>query len=196
MQISDLLQPVTAAKADWLPGIMYLGFTPKGTAPDAKSKCEATVKRQFGKGYVLERITSAFGQPNSDHANDPRVAPRSNSARAACRQSHRSSSRLQYSSLPLEEHRWRGGVQLAAGPACSQRGDRSRWSSAFPIELKSYQASLVFQRRRQSSVPNYIDPLFQSQSKVALRRLNDDARAALSTLEKSNRSSPPTKSWR
>src|SRR3569623_1804838 len=74
MKIADLPDPVTAAKADWLPGTTWPGFTPQGTGPDARSKCEATVRRQFGTGYVLERVTSSFGAPNERFRGDARVA--------------------------------------------------------------------------------------------------------------------------
>lgn len=177
MRISDLPAPITAAKADWLPGVLCLAFTPQGTGPDAKAKCEATVQRQFGNGYVLERLTSAFGQPNAGHRNDARVADE-RARHAPLADSLIAVHRLQYSSLPLErivgkdEYDWLQDVWAT--------GDRNRWSVAFPI-VESYQivgapkAKAVFGPALHSS-------LFQSQSAV-LRPLNDEARECLKDLE-------------
>ena len=54
LRIKDLSNPVTAAKADWLPGTTWLGFTPSSSEPHAASQCEATICRQMKDGYVLE----------------------------------------------------------------------------------------------------------------------------------------------
>jgi 5-methylcytosine-specific restriction enzyme A len=71
MQVRDLPDPVTASKADWLPGTTWIGFTPQGRGPGAEAQCQATVKRQFGNGYVIERVTQSFGVPNPAFADDP-----------------------------------------------------------------------------------------------------------------------------
>jgi 5-methylcytosine-specific restriction enzyme A len=39
MQIRDLPAPVTAAKADWLPGTYWLGFTPNNGSGAAREQC-------------------------------------------------------------------------------------------------------------------------------------------------------------
>src|SRR5215471_6290081 len=73
MRIRDLPAPVTASKADWLPGTTWLGFTPQGQGPGAATQCQTTVAHQFGDGYVLERITQFFGEPNAAFAAAPQV---------------------------------------------------------------------------------------------------------------------------
>lgn len=64
MKISDLPYPVTACKADWIPGDTWLGFTPTGEGSDAHAKCQNVVQKQFGSGYVLEYVTKQLEKPN------------------------------------------------------------------------------------------------------------------------------------
>lgn len=71
LRIKDLARPVTASKADWLPGTTWLGFTPHSAEPHAASQCEATINRQMGDGYVLEYVTQAIERPNVGFENDP-----------------------------------------------------------------------------------------------------------------------------
>ncbi|HJS85820.1 MAG TPA: hypothetical protein VJ779_10195 [Acetobacteraceae bacterium] len=71
LRIKDLPNPITAAKADWLPGTTWLGFTPHSDEPHAASQCEATINRQMGDGYVLEYITQGIERPNAGFENDP-----------------------------------------------------------------------------------------------------------------------------
>src|SRR3954452_22552273 len=73
MRIRDLPASVTASQADWLPGTTWLGFTRQGQGPRAAAQCQTTGRRQFGEGYVLERTTQSFGEPNAGLANDPWV---------------------------------------------------------------------------------------------------------------------------
>jgi 5-methylcytosine-specific restriction protein A len=57
MQIRDLPAPVTAAKADWLPGTNWLGFTPTDGSGTARERCRATINSQMRGGYVIEYVT-------------------------------------------------------------------------------------------------------------------------------------------
>jgi len=74
MQIRDLPAPVTASKADWLAGTTWLGFTPTEGDLTARNKCQSTIQRQLGGGYVIEYVTEQFSEPNPGFEKD--VAPR------------------------------------------------------------------------------------------------------------------------
>src|ERR1700741_1527845 len=70
-RISGLTDTITAAKADWLPGTSWMGFTPPSDRPDAFARCQSTINRQIGKGLVIEYITLIFPDPNPGHETDP-----------------------------------------------------------------------------------------------------------------------------
>jgi 5-methylcytosine-specific restriction enzyme A len=72
MQIHDLPAPVTAAKADWLPGTHWLGFTPTDGSGTARERCRATINSQMRGGYVIEYVTRKFDDPNPGFESDPR----------------------------------------------------------------------------------------------------------------------------
>jgi 5-methylcytosine-specific restriction protein A len=72
LQIRDLPAPVTAAKADWLPGTHWLGFTPMDGSGAARERCRATINSQVRGGYVIEYVTRKFGDPNPGFQADPR----------------------------------------------------------------------------------------------------------------------------
>jgi hypothetical protein len=66
MKIRDLPDPVMAAKADWLAGTRWIGFTPKDDSLNAREHCHAAINGQFRGGYVIEYITLTFGEVNPD----------------------------------------------------------------------------------------------------------------------------------
>ena len=47
MQIKDLPGPVMSAKADWLPGTHWIGFTPTDGSGAARERCRATITSQI-----------------------------------------------------------------------------------------------------------------------------------------------------
>jgi 5-methylcytosine-specific restriction protein A len=178
MRIRDLPAPVTATKADWLPGTTWLGFTPQGQGPSAAAQCQSTVRRQFGKGYVLERITQAFGEPNARFASDPQVKED--------REKHEKLKgrlvavhRLRVSARPLAEIIGKADFERLQD-IWGSNGERRRWSVAFPI-VESY--DIVGQPRAHDV---FDDPLFrrlyQSQS-ATLRLLDDEVREAIADLK-------------
>lgn len=72
MKIRDLPDPVMAAKADWLAGTRWIGFTPADASLDTRESCRATINAQFRDGYVIEYITLTFGKVNLGFRDDPR----------------------------------------------------------------------------------------------------------------------------
>ena len=72
MQIKDLPLPVKAAKADWLAGTHWIGFTPKDNTGAARERCRAVINSQMAGGYIIEYITQKYGDPNPGFENDPR----------------------------------------------------------------------------------------------------------------------------
>lgn len=178
MRIRDLPAPVTASKADWLPGTTWLGFTPQGHGPGAAAQCQSTVRRQFGNGYVLERITQLFGEPNTGFASDPQLIEE-RERHATLKDRLVAVYRLRATARPL--------VKII-GTAEFERlqdiwatgGDRRRWSVAFPI-VESYEIVGQPHAREIFGKPVF-RRLYQSQS-ATLRLLDDEAREAIADLE-------------
>lgn len=183
MLIRDLPRPVTASKADWLPGTTWLGFTPQGRGPGAAAQCESTVQGQFGNGYVLERITQSFGDPNLGFENDPLVM-RDRVAHEALKDRLVAVHRLRHSMRSLVEiigtEEYEHLQNVWSGDAA-----RRRWSVAFPI-VESYE---IVGKPRAKDVfpPEVFRRLYQTQS-ATLRPLDDEARAAIAglTINQSN----------
>jgi 5-methylcytosine-specific restriction protein A len=175
MQIADLPQPVTAAKSDWVAGTNWLGFTPNDSSPLARERCRAVITRQMANGYVLEYITSTFGEPNPGF--EERIAEE--------RANHRlvagkliAVHRLRPSSRPLKEILGEAEYD-ALQDIWATDGRRFRWSVAFPI-IESYSitgapfANEVFDRRTMNG-------LFAHPS-ATLRPLHEDARRQIQHL--------------
>lgn len=178
MRISDLSAPVSAAKADWLPSETWMGFSPQGQGPDAKEKCESAIKRQFGNGYVIERVTTDFGSPNAAFSDHPRiVADREHHAECADCLVH--VHKLKPSALPLAQII--GGEEYEfLQDAWSTSDQRARWSVAFPI-IERFE--IVGQPKARVVFSDYVfKRLFQKQS-AGLRLLDDNARAQIANLE-------------
>ncbi|MCY1320388.1 hypothetical protein D9M68_316730 [compost metagenome] len=131
MKIRDLALPVTATKADWLPGTTWLGFTPTGTGGDAEAKCESTVNRQIAGGLVLERVAQKMEDPRPGHENDPVVLrDRETHQRLADRLV--AIHELRPSSRPLADIIGKAEFEHLQD-VWSEPNKRKRWSVAFPI---------------------------------------------------------------
>ncbi|WP_349363745.1 MAG: HNH endonuclease [Roseitalea porphyridii] len=135
MKIKDLPAPVTASKADWLPGTTWLGFTPTDGDLGSRNKCQSTIQRQFGSGYVIEYITETFQKPNDGFEDDPRYiadreAHKERAGRLIAVHKLRTTSRSLETILGPEEFKLLQDMW-------AQDGKRFRWSVAFPI-VESY----------------------------------------------------------
>src|SRR5436309_1120707 len=64
MKIRDLSAPVTASKSDWLAGTSWIGFTPTDESLTARNRCQSTIQREFGTGYIIEYITQKSSPRN------------------------------------------------------------------------------------------------------------------------------------
>ncbi|MFG1289878.1 HNH endonuclease [Xanthobacter versatilis] len=178
MRIKDLPAPVTAAKADWLAGTTWIGFTPTGGDLESRNQCQATIQHQFGRGYVVEYVTKQFNQPNPGFERDP--------AYLAERQAHRELAgrliavhKLKTTSRPLQ--RIIGDTDYKKLQDMWAKGDnRYRWSVAFPI-IESY----AIKGRPEAEEVFGAGPyrrLFRHPS-ATLRELNDDERKSISDLQ-------------
>ena len=188
MKIRDLSQPITTAKADWLAGTTWLGFTPVDDSLTSRNQCQSTIQRQYANGYVLEYITEQFSEPNLGFENDPQYV--------AERVQHR-----QQAGRLISVHKLRTtarDLKTILGPAefakmqdmWAQGRKRWRWSVAFPI-VESYE---IMGRPKAKDVFGEVAyrRLFKHPS-ATLRELNDSERAALSDLELQRR--PAENAW-
>jgi 5-methylcytosine-specific restriction protein A len=71
IKVKDLPAPINAAKADWLAGTTWIGFTPKTDSQDTRNKCTKTIQRQADGGYIIEYIVETPEKPNPGFENDP-----------------------------------------------------------------------------------------------------------------------------
>ena len=178
MKICDLPAPVTAAKADWLPSTSWLGFTPTGKGPGAAAKCQATIMGQIAKGFVLERITDTFGEPNPGFNHSECIAT-DRAAHAEVADSLVAVHRLHLSSRPLTEIVGEDEFEKLQD-IWSSNGQRNRWSVAFPI-VESFKIIGAPKARDVFSVAVFRRH-FQYTTAV-LRPLDDEARSELAELE-------------
>jgi 5-methylcytosine-specific restriction protein A len=135
LKIADLPAPVTAAKADWLPGTRWLGFTPVDTSGQARERCRAAIQAQARGGYVIEYMTLKFGDPNPGFESSEQYLTE--------REDHRKIAgrliavhRLRPSSRPLIEILGADEFNHIQDMWATE-GKRCRWSVAFPI-IESY----------------------------------------------------------
>jgi 5-methylcytosine-specific restriction protein A len=182
MKIRDLSDPVTASKSDWLPGTTgtntWLGFTPTDGSLTARNKCQSTVRRQFGNGYVIEYITEKFAKPNPGFENDPRYL--------AEREAHKDWAgkfvavhRLRATPRPLIEIL--GGQEFGLlQDMWAQDGNRNRWSVAFPV-IESYRVNDG--RKAKAILGEKSYARLYAHSSATLRPLNDVERASISDLD-------------
>jgi 5-methylcytosine-specific restriction enzyme A len=178
MLIRDLSAPVTASKADWLPGTSWLGFTPVDDSLSSRNQCQSTVQRQFGNGYVIEYVTEQFNDPNPGFEND--------AGYLAERQAHKElAGRL----IAVHKLRTSGrSLENILGAAdfkrlqdmWAQGGKRFRWSVAFPI-VESYRIKGTPKAKEVLGEDAY-RRLYQ-RSSATLRALNDNEREKIALLE-------------
>jgi 5-methylcytosine-specific restriction protein A len=178
MRIKDLPARVTAAKADWLPGTHWLGFTPTDASGTARERCRATINSQIGGGYVIEYVTRKFDDPNPGFESDPRyLAEKAVHSEVAGK--FLAVHRLRPSSRPLQTIV--GSQEFKELQDMWADGDkRYRWSVAFPI-IETF--SLVPPRYANEVLsPDAMARLFAHPSGT-LRPLNDDERQQIAELE-------------
>ncbi|MFZ1007048.1 MAG: HNH endonuclease [Candidatus Sulfotelmatobacter sp.] len=177
MQIKDLPLPVNVAKADWLAGTRWLGFTPTDASGSAREQCRATINSQVNGGYVIEYITQKFGEPNPGFETDPRYVEE--------RQAHGDVAgrliavhRLRPTSRKLAEVL--GEKEFSRlQDMWAESNKRYRWSVAFPI-IESF--SIIS--------PPYANDVFTiaamkrlfAHPSATLRTLNDEERSQIADL--------------
>ncbi|AJY47628.1 HNH endonuclease [Martelella endophytica] len=177
MKIGDLPAPVTASKGDWLPGTTWLGFTPTDGDLDSRNKCQSTIQRQFGDGYVIEYITETFQKPNLGFERDPqyiadREAHRERAGRLLAVHKLRTTSRDLETILGPDEY-------MKLQDMWAQDGKRFRWSVAFPI----VQSFRIKDDRKAKEIlgPEAYARLY-AHSSATLRPLTDAERELISEL--------------
>lgn len=178
MKIKDLPAPVTASKADWLPGTTWLGFTPTDGDLGSRNKCQSTIQRQFGSGYVIEYITETFQRPNDGFEDDPRYiadreAHKERAGRLIAVHKLRTTSRSLETILGPEEFK---DLQ----DMWAQEGKRFRWSVAFPI-VESY---MIMDPRKAKEIlgPDAYARLY-AHSSATLRPLRPEEQLLIAELE-------------
>jgi 5-methylcytosine-specific restriction enzyme A len=177
MKIRDLSAPVTASKSDWLAGTTWIGFTPTDGGLTARNKCQSTIRRQFGSGYVIEYITEKFGEPNPGFENDPTYLSE--------REGHKELAgrfiavhKLRETARSLEEILGEAEFRLLQD-MWAQHGNRNRWSVAFPI-IESYRIA-GFPKAKTVLGQEAYERLY-AHSSGTLRPLNDQERASIAEL--------------
>jgi 5-methylcytosine-specific restriction enzyme A len=131
MRICDLPDPVTGSKSDWLGGHPWIGFTPTDGNLTARNKCQSTIQRQFGRGYIIEYITEKYGDPNPGFETDSRyLAEREGHKQFAGR--FIAVHRLRTTARPLIEILGKEEFERVQN-MWAKDGNRNRWSVAFPI---------------------------------------------------------------
>jgi len=178
MQIRDLPASVTASKADWLAGTTWLGFTPTEGDLTARNKCQSTIQRQFGDGYVIEYITQQFSEPNPGFENDPgyiaeREAHRALAGRLIAVHKLRTTARSLETILGADEFK-------RLQDMWAQGGKRYRLSVAFPI-VESYE--IVGHPKAKHVLGEAAYRRLYQRSSANLRALSDDERALIADLE-------------
>jgi 5-methylcytosine-specific restriction protein A len=177
VRIRDLTDPVTAAKADWLPGTTWIGFTPSSSEPHAASQCEATIYRQMKDGYVLEYVTHSIEHPNRGFEGDPEYL-------------HVANEHPKLAGRLIAVHRLRPTMRPSPEilghkefdhlqDMWAQDGKRRRWSVAFPI-IESFEIEGKPPATEVLSPVAY-KRLFQHSSGT-LRPLNDEERGMIADL--------------
>ena len=178
MKIHDLPDPVTASKSDWLAGTTWIGFTPTDGSLTARNKCQSTIKRQFGGGYVIEYITEKFGEPNPGFEDDPQYL--------AERDAHKDLAgkfiavhRLRATARPLIDILGKDQFERVQD-MWAQHGNRHRWSVAFPI-VESYR---VNERPKAKTILGaHLYARLYAHSSGTLRPLTNAERAAIANLD-------------
>jgi len=178
MRIRDLPRPVTAAKADWLPGTHWIGFTPRDGSTNAREKRRAAINSQLNGGYVIEYVTLKFDDPNPGFKANPRYITEK-AAHSKLAGKFIAVHKLRPSSRPLSTIL--GDKEFDELQDMWADGDkRYRWSVAFPI-IESYSiVSLPYANEVLS--PGAMQRVFAHPSGT-LRPLNDEERDQIADLE-------------
>lgn len=178
IKVKDLPAPINAAKADWLAGTTWIGFTPKTDSQDTRNKCTKTIQRQADGGYIIEYIVQTPEKPNPGFENDPGYL--------AERQSHKEQAgrliavhKLRYSSRSLATILGQAEYQRLQD-MWAQGLNRWRWSVAFPI-VETYR--IVGQPKAKDILGEEGYRRLFAHSSATLRPLNDADRASLADLE-------------
>ena len=169
---------MTASKGDWLPGTSWLGFTPTDGDLGSRNKCQSTIQRQFGNGYVIEYITEMFQKPNPGFENDPRYiadrdAHRARAGRLIAVHKLRTTSRNLETILGPEEFKHLQDMW-------AQEGKRFRWSVAFPI-VQSFR--IKDNRKAKEILGSEAYMRLYAHSSATLRALTDKERQLIADLE-------------
>ncbi|MFK4536195.1 hypothetical protein ABIA00_004378 [Bradyrhizobium ottawaense] len=170
--------PVTAAKADWLPGTHWIGFTPTNGSTNAREQRRATINAQIDGGYIIEYVTLKFDDPNPGFETDPQyLADKAAHSKVAGKfiaiHRLRASARSLRTILGDQEYE-----QLQNMWADGDK--RYRWSVAFPI-IESY-ALVPHRYANEALSPEAMARVFAHPSGT-LRHLNDDERSQIAELE-------------
>ena len=178
MKIKDLPAPVTASKGDWLPGTSWLGFTPTDGDLSSRNKCQSTIQRQFGNGYVIEYITETFQKPNAGFETDAkyiadRDAHRERAGRLVAVHKLRTTSRDLETILGPEQFKHLQDMW-------AQDGKRFRWSVAFPI-VQSFR--IKDQRKAKIILGPEAYARLYAHSSATLRPLTDEERELIANVE-------------
>jgi 5-methylcytosine-specific restriction protein A len=178
MKIRHLPDAVAASKSDWLAGTTWIGFTPTDGSLTARNKCQSTIQRQFGRGYVIEYITEKFGDPNSGFEADPQyLADRDDHKELAGR--FIAVHRLRATARPLMQILGEQQFERVQD-MWAQGGNRNRWSVAFPI-IESYRINGRPKAKAILGEQSYAR--LYAHSSATLRPMNDVERAAIADLE-------------
>jgi 5-methylcytosine-specific restriction protein A len=178
MRVGDLRTPVTAAKADWLPGTNWIGFTPVDGSVSARERCRATINRQINNGYVIEYVTRKFDTPNPGFESDPRYIEEK-AAHSKVAGKFLAIHRLRASPRPLKEILGDEEFEQIQD-MWADGGKRYRWSVAFPI-IESF--AIVPPRDANEVLSRDAATRLFAHPSGTLRPLNDDEREQISTLE-------------
>lgn len=178
MRIKDLPAPVTAAKADWLPGTHWIGFTPRDGSTQAREQRRAAINNQIDGGYVIEYVTLKFDDPNPGFESDPRyLADKATHSEVAGK--FIAVHRLRPTARPLRDIL--GDEEFEQLQNMWADGDkRYRWSVAFPI-IESY-ALTPHRYANEVLSPEAMTRVFGHPSGT-LRPLNEDERRQIAELE-------------
>jgi 5-methylcytosine-specific restriction protein A len=178
MKIRDLPGPITASKADWLPGTTWIGFTPTDGGLTARNICQSTIQRQFGSGYVIEYVTEKFDKPNAGFEDDPQyLAERDDHRKRAGR--FIAVHKLRTTARPLVKIIGQKEFDLLQN-MWAQPENRNRWSVAFPI-IDSYR--VVGAPKAKDFLGEKSYRRLYGHSSAILRPLNDEERAAVAGLD-------------
>jgi 5-methylcytosine-specific restriction protein A len=188
MRIKDLPAPVTAAKADWLPGTHWIGFTPVDGSTNAREKRRAAINAQIDGGYIIEYVTLKFDDPNPGFETNPQYLA-DKAAHGEVAGKFIAVHRLRPSARSLRTIL--GDQEFEQLQDMWADGDkRYRWSVAFPI-IESY--ALTPPRTANEVLSREAMARVFAHPSGTLRPLNDDERNQIAELEIKRR--PTINAW-